>query len=383
MINPLIFTEALSLKRNYGLDVLRTAAILLVIFCHGTVLLPDFLVSRLLAKWTGYVGVELFFVLSGYLIGTILLKLLTEESVGAPFSSLIGGFWIRRWFRTLPNYYLFLLIQIALVVSDASGWSHWWHYLGSYWRYFWFGQNLFWPMGDLMAVSWSLTIEEWFYLSFPLLIALFAWRLGRSVKAYFLTTLTYIILFTSLRVLMACVEYFNGNEHLAGVVGVRLDAIAYGALMMLGMKVWPSIMRRQRWWFMGLGLVGLTGACLLFNYELDHGLPPVLMASLITLTSLSLALLLPVAVYQTESSGMSKLRSAIAGISIISYSVYLLHSLVIYRVIPRWFDHGTWYYHYILYWILSLFLSFLVYTLFERRMTACREHFSRKRQDEP
>jgi peptidoglycan/LPS O-acetylase OafA/YrhL len=126
--------------RSQPLDAIRGLAISLVIACHYF----DF--DR------GTVGVDLFFVLSGYLIGGMLLD---NREQPAYFSSFYG----RRAFRILPMYWLLLVIAPP---------AHWGYYL-------FFAQQIPWmqsgyPVHEPTFVTWSLVIEEQFYLVLPALI---------------------------------------------------------------------------------------------------------------------------------------------------------------------------------------------------------------------
>ncbi len=153
-------------SRLKEIDGLRALAILLVVGWH-------YLGSRggpLSNEWhffiAGRVGVDLFFVLSGYLITSILLK-----NAGAPnyFSSFYG----RRCFRILPIYFVvvfaFLLLKLSgLKWNLLEGAIPWWSYL--------FGIQNFWMASEQtygaswLAGTWSLAVEEQFYLLFPLVV---------------------------------------------------------------------------------------------------------------------------------------------------------------------------------------------------------------------
>ena len=81
-------------KRIYGLDILRSIAILSVLGTHSGWLLPDF-INKYIQRFS-LDGVSLFFVLSGFLIGHILLKKLNETDFNL---HQLFNFWLRRWFR--------------------------------------------------------------------------------------------------------------------------------------------------------------------------------------------------------------------------------------------------------------------------------------------
>jgi peptidoglycan/LPS O-acetylase OafA/YrhL len=131
--------------RSESLDVVRGIAIALVLACHYA------------GAPIGKFGVDLFFVLSGYLIGGILL-----DHQGSP--GFFATFYWRRAFRILPLYWLLLGLTPA-----PLGLSLWW--------FISFTQNFGWTYDSFMkdgtlAVTWSLAIEEQFYLLLPGLIAI-------------------------------------------------------------------------------------------------------------------------------------------------------------------------------------------------------------------
>ena len=140
-------------KRVIGLDIVRSVAVLSVVLHHFTHLWWRFAFAPLVLA--GIYGVELFFVLSGFLIGGILFRQAKRDGFHRKD---ILHFWKRRWFRTLPNYVLFLgLFTIVAVLNhaDLTGW----------WRYLFFLQNLFSSKYLIIyGVSWSLCVEEWSYI---------------------------------------------------------------------------------------------------------------------------------------------------------------------------------------------------------------------------
>ncbi len=126
---------------------MRATAILFVVFSHVLWIFPEASgVFVDLLRLMGVMGVEIFFVLSGFLIGRILFRIFTKETFKPKD---LNYFLIRRWFRTLPNYYLALLINIGIV-----------YYFGreqadSLWRYFFFLQNAVDGMDIFFTESWS------------------------------------------------------------------------------------------------------------------------------------------------------------------------------------------------------------------------------------
>lgn len=157
-----------------ALDGIRGVAILLVLLFHlGSILRSSPFLSRILN--VGWIGVDLFFVLSGFLITRILLS--TRED-----ARYYSRFYIRRGLRIWPLYFAYVLVfylglhfvgQIHAVQQFAAT-SNW---LREYPLrlsrplivYLLFVQNLV-GFGDMLGVTWSLCIEEHFYLAWPVLV---------------------------------------------------------------------------------------------------------------------------------------------------------------------------------------------------------------------
>ena len=151
-----------------ALDGVRAICILLVMFNHVHEPVPLWLQGR--------IGVDIFFVLSGFLITTLLLR---ERERHGNIS--LKGFYTRRFFRIVPVYALVMVIYlcIVLVMHDAERWRE---FKGGLPYLLTFMQE-YRPAttGVILGHAWSLGIEEKFYLAWPLLIvALFPFRL-RSI----------------------------------------------------------------------------------------------------------------------------------------------------------------------------------------------------------
>ncbi|MDB5223203.1 MAG: acyltransferase 3 family protein [Chitinophagaceae bacterium] len=163
------------LGRIKELDGLRGIAILLVVSFHyinNQLVDNNDKLSQLLAKITsyGWVGVDLFLVLSGFLIGNILIANKNSPNYFKTFYS-------RRIVRIIPNYFL-LLIIFACIWNIPNFKNN--YFLGDkssipLWSYFLMVHNFFMAYNDnlgnrALSVTWSIGIEEQFYLFFPFLV---------------------------------------------------------------------------------------------------------------------------------------------------------------------------------------------------------------------
>lgn len=132
-----------------SLDLLRSWAIASVVLAHSC--LAYGVGPALAPLQLGGTGVDLFFLLSGWLLGSQLMRELKRTG-----SIQLLRFWSRRWMRTLPAYYAVLLATFAQQMLKGN------HDLD--WSFLWFGQNYFSTL-PYFTVSWSLCVEEHFYLA--------------------------------------------------------------------------------------------------------------------------------------------------------------------------------------------------------------------------
>ena len=155
--------------RMPGLDLLRALAVIWVMLFHS------FVVGGLGKDWEwlsryGWMGVDLFFVLSGFLIGSQVLRPLAR---GEPLS--FRDFYLRRAFRILPAFWVVLALYVAFPwLREAPGMEPWWKFAT-----FIMNLSIDYPHNAAFSHAWSLCVEEHFYLVFPLL----AWALMRRPSA--------------------------------------------------------------------------------------------------------------------------------------------------------------------------------------------------------
>jgi len=181
-------------NRILGLDLLRTFAISIVVISHSVYFLPENL--KLFSKNIFLDGVSIFFVLSGYLIGKILIQ--TLEKDGVNLTTLIN-FWVKRWFRTLPNYFLILSLVIFLYNYPEFK-------TPALKKYYFFAQNLYTPQTTYFIESWSLSVEEWFYLITPLLLIVLLRFSRLKIKQSIISLSIFLILFSTT---VRFIRYFN------------------------------------------------------------------------------------------------------------------------------------------------------------------------------
>ncbi len=211
--------------RSKSLDILRAVAIFLVLGNH---LLPhpetgsaSFL-NKMIGPWFlgGWVGVDLFFVLSGFLISGLLFK--EHQKFG---SISFKRFFIRRGFKIYPPFYALILFMLAF--GALKGWEI------NHARLFselFFLQDYF---PGMCGQTWSLAVEEQFYLFLPALFFIFA-RADKSAEKPFrwIPSVFLVVAFSCLgaRILTSWMHPYHFRTHLFPF-HLRLDSLFFGVFL--------------------------------------------------------------------------------------------------------------------------------------------------------
>ncbi|APO95460.1 acyltransferase family protein [Xanthomonas vesicatoria] len=319
--------------RYPALDLLRGIAIVWVMLFHA------FVVGGLGPDWAwlsryGWMGVDLFFVLSGFLIGS---QVLTPLARGQRLD--FKDFYLRRALRILPAFAVVLLVYIAWPgVREAPGLAPWWMFAT-------FTLNLLVDYGQQAAFShaWSLCVEEHFYLVFPLLAMLLLRRpsAGRFIALCVAVVLAGIALRTSVWLHNTALDQVGGGqqrnwfvEDLYYPTWNRLDGLLAGVVLavlkVFRPQLWQRLQQRGGTWLLA-GVAVMALSMWLFRERTG------LIGNALGWPVLSLGLALLVLAGTATHTLFGRLRvPGAAWLAAISYSLYLTHKAM-FHVTQTWF----------------------------------------------
>ncbi len=307
-----------STPRNHGLDTLRALAIVFVVLHHYVLF-----VSRTdTFGWVGeigWVGVDLFFALSGYLIGNQIFAALRSKR---QFS--LARFYARRLLRTLPNFY------VVLALYFLWPWFRQGAPLLPLWEYLTFTQNINLQPGTAFSHAWSLCIEEQFYMLLPALALAIA-SLRKSLRWAWLAIAFAFVAGMAIRYLVwdsyvaegrqASTNYF---KYIYYSTFCRFDELVAGVALALLRNFHPRLWRRLTSHGNGMLAGGLALAAVTFWLFLEErqALPVTVIG--FPMLALSFSMLILAALGRSSMLRTARVPGA-ASLALWSYAIYLGH----------------------------------------------------------
>jgi peptidoglycan/LPS O-acetylase OafA/YrhL len=338
--------------RVIALDGVRGLAALGVVLPHY-LMMTKWQVN--ICEWLSIIGVEVFFILSGFVLARQIIFCLSAET-----RSRLPIFFLRRWMRTLPPYILALTIMGILTghLFDKD-----------FFRHLFFVQNLVSiDTQDFFAPAWSLSVEEWFYVAFPLYLAVTSYLRCSIGFSAFMFVLIFLV--AKVVALLTGIESFSVVR---GAVLFRLDSICFGFILFLGLS-W--LQERRRPVIGGIAALLLIASALaliaVFKQILDghRGAPQLIFFYLVTVFGASL-IAMAVACESLVRKSRAISWSAI-WLGRLSYDMYLFHVALMVVI----FGAGGSFFGGILgYFILLLAFCGIAYHFFERPILAARPSY--------
>jgi peptidoglycan/LPS O-acetylase OafA/YrhL len=303
-------------EREPGLDLLRALAIIVVVVYHAA--LFGFKLPGRVDRF-GWIGVDLFFVLSGYLIGGQLLASLARDQ-----RIKLGRFFSRRALRIIPAYFVVLAIYFLL-----PAWREYPEMSQPLWKFLLSVQNIALHGGTAFSHAWSLAVEDQFYLALPFLLLF----LYRRPPAAIIVPCLIVVGGIALRAFLAAQNpSIDGGVSFRGFQAwiyyptwTRLDPLVFGVVLAAIERFrpnwWQRLINCAPWlWLPALGLIVYA----LYLGETKN-LTVVACVWQFPLIALGMAVLLVCAV----SPRLPLCRVAIPGAAFIASIAYLIQKLVI------------------------------------------------------
>ncbi len=306
-------------KRIPELDGLRGIAVLMVLYFHyinNHLINSSTRIGKIIYRLTsfGWVGVDLFFILSGFLIGTILIRNKGSKNY---FST----FYVRRFLRIIPNYYL--LIAVFLIIGAIPFFSSDYFLAGNrvipIWAYLLMIHNIFIAhlqnFGNTsLSITWSIGVEEQFYIVFPFLIFILKER-----WLPFLLGLA-IVLAPLIRM------QYSGWIPPYVLLPCRMDSMAFGVLIAWANHYYSltDLVKKYRKPLLALLMLDVFICGFLSARYGDLGVFKNTLFAIIFSIALVFAL-----VYKDSAYGAILRNRQLVWIGTISYSLYLFHDIIL------------------------------------------------------
>ncbi len=367
-----------------AIDGMRGMAVLLVIWFHASYFvtigmeepLVGFTYGYYLLTILGETGVDLFFVLSGFLITGILIDTVNDKHT-------LKNFYIRRSLRIFPLYYavLFIFVAYFLFIFGINGLDH-----GKILAHFLYLQN--WTLGHnedqfiLLDHTWSLAVEEQFYLFWPLLFLSFY---RGPIRGVFILCASMVLFSWGLRLFFTDLDQYKWAYTFTIS---RLDGLALGALLSVLCVRYKDKCFQYRRALPYVMLITLSAILItLFVQETKMDSHHAMIRHGLTFFSVLYVSLLAYVFLSNENNILKRFfcLKPLREIGRVSYGVYIFHSPVMMIAVRQLYQYklGYWYTHLILLLaggVVSFLLASLSYHFFEKRMLRLKDKYAPLKQ---
>ena len=310
-------------ERQPGLDLLRALAIVVVVIYHAGIM--GFPLPGRVHRW-GWIGVDLFFVLSGYLIGGQLLAELARSK-----RLNLARFYARRALRIMPAYSVILTIYFSL-----PAWREYPDMAQPLWKFLSSIQNIALHGGTAFSHAWSLAVEDQFYLALPFILLVLFWR----PRAAMILSCVIVVGGVLLRAFLAAqnpsvdggVSFREFQAWIYYPTWTRLDPLVFGVVIAAIEKFRPQLWQRLTNSTIWLWVPALA----LIVYALWLGENEYINFNACVWQFPLLAIAMAASLICAVSPRLPLRRVAIPGaafVASIAYSAYLVQKLVIHGVI--------------------------------------------------
>jgi len=344
------------------IDFLRGIAVILVLFRHYEFFSPLY--------HAGWIGVDLFFVLSGFLVSGLLFKEYHK------FGKISGGqFLIRRGFKIYPLFYCALLVTL-LAQSVIGEYSKLYKWVGE----LVFLQNYF---GNIWNHTWSLAVEEHFYFGLTLAVfLLIRFQLIKKPKIVLGSFIGVLMLILGLRLYNAQALPISLETHFFPT-HLRVDSLLFGVILAwlfhFRNEYFISFFSKQRILLYGVSLVLILPA--FFLAELSFWMVTFGFSSLYLGFGLLLGLTISDQNINTKLDRIfsSLLVNGVAKVGYYSYSIYLFHMFVIKYGLEPLNLKLPYRLEFVVYFIVSILLGILMTKLIEAPFLKIRDRIVPRR----
>jgi peptidoglycan/LPS O-acetylase OafA/YrhL len=343
-----------------ALDAVRGIAALMVVFTH----------MGLLPRQFGALGVAIFFVLSGFLITWLLLR---ENDQAGDVS--LRNFYVRRTLRIFPAFYVFWAVSICATILRGAKipWPEAWaafFYVGDYFAALGLGAAS--GTSTIMGITWSLGVEEKFYLIWP-----WVFRKFRNNATILLRICLGTVVVVWIYRILVCLFLNVPRDYLRYAFEARLDNIMIGALAAVAVRygVMPGQVTAMARW----RAAPLLGVLLLIVSTLlgQHFPPAYHYVFGMTFESLVIVITLMQLIVVSDRVGWRWLEKSVPRFfGRISYSLYLYHLPVI-LMTEYLLVHSRWRVQLATELLFSIVLATLSYQLIEKPFLRLKRRFER------